>query len=195
MSEQEKNEQGACASCGSPSYAGHTADCPANKRADERLDSQETSAPEPENNEKNTENKDATSSEAERCINDIQENIDELEKILEKYNSMEQSGNNSVLAGLGAEVWERLHWVKNSWDDNFKHLRQTADNLSRSEQWNQISSALSERMSQISEASITYDPQEKENYSNPLEDYEKRDIEKALALSKESLGIVKSIFN
>ena len=166
-----------------------------NKQTDEKLDSQEMNAPETENNRKNTENKDAISSEAERYINEIQENIDELEKMLEKYNSMEQSGNNNAIANLGAEVWERLHWVKNSWDDNFKHLRQTADNLSRSEQWNQISSALSERMSQISEASITYDPQEKENYSNPLEDYEKRDIEKALALSKESLGIVKSIFN
>src|SRR3989344_311047 len=32
--EQEKNEQGVCASCGSPSYAGHTTDCPANKKSD-----------------------------------------------------------------------------------------------------------------------------------------------------------------
>ena len=37
MSEHEKNEQGACPSCGSPSHAGHTADCPENKQTDERL--------------------------------------------------------------------------------------------------------------------------------------------------------------
>ncbi len=41
MSEQEKNEQGACPSCGSPSYAGHTADCPANKQTDEKLSLEE----------------------------------------------------------------------------------------------------------------------------------------------------------
>ena len=34
--EHEKNEQGACPSCGSPSYTGsHTPDCPANKKIDD----------------------------------------------------------------------------------------------------------------------------------------------------------------
>lgn len=45
MSEHEKNEQGACPSCGSPSHAGHTADCPANKQIDKiRLSSDQAEA-------------------------------------------------------------------------------------------------------------------------------------------------------